>query len=119
MLKWLFDMAVGRLATEKDDDVDYDKISGNDDTMMIDLILYDVEAIVFAFETERELHKSRECLRNRVPDYSWLVTDTSQKPKKYLTLSERSRLQRACERIRPEEWSKLINLWKARSKVCQ
>ncbi|VDM58783.1 unnamed protein product [Angiostrongylus costaricensis] len=85
MLKWLFDMAAGRLATDKDVDDDRYEISGNDETMMVDLILYEVESIVFAFETERELRKSRECLRNRVPDYSWLVTDISRKPKKYLT----------------------------------
>ncbi|ETN75838.1 hypothetical protein NECAME_03611 [Necator americanus] len=32
------------------------------------------------------------------------------------TEKERSRLERACDRLRPSEWSKLINLWKARSK---
>ncbi|KAK5976940.1 hypothetical protein GCK32_021277, partial [Trichostrongylus colubriformis] len=32
-------------------------------------------------------------------------------------MTERRRLTRACERIRADEWSKLVDLWKARSKV--
>ncbi|KHJ90929.1 hypothetical protein OESDEN_09213 [Oesophagostomum dentatum] len=80
-------------------------------------MLSEIESTVVTFETEREQRKSQECLQKRVPDYSWLISESSQKPKKYLTISERARLERACERIRPNEWSRLINLWKARSKT--
>ncbi|EYC14892.1 hypothetical protein Y032_0039g69 [Ancylostoma ceylanicum] len=115
MLKWLTDMTSARVVAEKIDD-GRDEIMDNDDTMMIDLILSEIEATVAAYETEKEQRKSQECLQKRIPDYSWLISENSQKPKKYLTMSERSRLERACERLRPNEWSKLINLWKARSK---
>ncbi|KAK6009684.1 hypothetical protein OSTOST_25366 [Ostertagia ostertagi] len=107
---------VAAFETEQCDD-GREEFEGNDDNMMIDLILAEVEAKVAAFETEQELRKSQECLQKRIPDYSWLISDVSQKPKKYLTMTERSRLTRACERIRASEWSKLINLWKARSKT--
>ncbi|KAK6047292.1 hypothetical protein COOONC_15203 [Cooperia oncophora] len=116
MLKWLSDVASTKVIAEKGED-DREGIDGNDDIMMIDLILAEVEAKVAEFETEQELRKSQECLQKRIPDYSWLISDVSQKPKKYLTMTERSRLTRACERIRADEWSKLINLWKARSKT--
>ncbi|KHJ90912.1 hypothetical protein OESDEN_09232 [Oesophagostomum dentatum] len=117
MLKWLTDMTSTRVVAEKDDD-DRDEIADNDDNMMIDLMLAEIESTVSAFETEKEQRKSQECLQRRVPDYSWLISESSQKPKKkYLTINERARLERACERIRPNEWSKLINLWKARSKT--
>ncbi|WKY03433.1 hypothetical protein Q1695_004854 [Nippostrongylus brasiliensis] len=116
MLKWFTDIASVRVTAEKDDDR-RDQIEDNDDSMMTDLILSEIEAAVVAFEHEQDQRKSRENLQKRVPDYSWLISDVSQKPKKYLTLTERSRLTRACDRIRPEEWSKLINLWKARSKT--
>ncbi|VDO06215.1 hypothetical protein V3C99_009279 [Haemonchus contortus] len=115
MLKWLTDVTSTRVVDEKEDG--RDDIEDNDDVMMIDLILAEVEAKVAEFETEQELRKSQECLQKRIPDYSWLISDVSQKPKKYLTMTERSRLTRACQRIRANEWSKLINLWKARSKT--
>ncbi|KAK6750048.1 hypothetical protein RB195_002192 [Necator americanus] len=108
-------MTSARKETEKIDD-GRDEIMDNDDNMMIDLILAEIESVVAAFETEKEQRKSQECLQKRIPDYSWLISENSQKPKKYLTMNERSRLERACDRLRPSEWSKLINLWKARSK---
>lgn len=116
MLRWLADIASVRVTSEKNDD-GREEIEDNDDNMMTELILAEVEAIVVAFENEQDIRKSQECLRKRVPDYSWLISDVSQKPKKYLTMNERGRLTRACERIRADEWSKLINLWKARSKA--
>lgn len=52
MLKWLTDMTSARVVAEKNDD-GRDEIMDNDDTMMIDLILSEVEAAVAAFETEK------------------------------------------------------------------
>ncbi|VDP38803.1 unnamed protein product [Heligmosomoides polygyrus] len=89
MLRWLADIASVRVTSEKNDDGRED-IEDNDDNMMTELILAEVEAIVVAFENEQDIRKSQECLRKRVPDYSWLISDVSQKPKKYLTMNAAS-----------------------------
>uniref|UniRef100_A0A1I7XDU0 Uncharacterized protein n=1 Tax=Heterorhabditis bacteriophora TaxID=37862 RepID=A0A1I7XDU0_HETBA len=116
MLKWIAEMTSPRVVRPHSLD-ERSEIADNDNGMMVDLIISEVEAMVMTFETEQEQRKSHECIQQHVADYSWLIQDNTQKPKKYLTMTERSKLERACERLQSDEWAKLISTWKARSKA--
>ncbi|GMR50176.1 hypothetical protein PMAYCL1PPCAC_20371 [Pristionchus mayeri] len=86
---------------------------GND--IMGEIMLGEVEAAVYEFQCEEEVRKSQVSLQSRVPDYSWLISaDAPAKPRKFLSMQERSQIQRACELIRVAEWTQLSSMWKSR-----
>ncbi|GMT25504.1 hypothetical protein PFISCL1PPCAC_16801, partial [Pristionchus fissidentatus] len=89
---------------------------GND--LMSDLMLGEVEAAVYEYECGEEVRRSQVSLQSRVPDYSWLISaNVPSKPRKFLSIQERSQIQRACELIRPAEWSSFSTMW--RSRMCK
>ncbi|CAJ0929231.1 unnamed protein product, partial [Mesorhabditis belari] len=111
MLKWISDIASPRQDSVEDQ---RKKLGDTDDSLMIDLVVSEVEHQVTQFETNEERRKSH--VSTGRPDYSWLVTDPNMRPKKWLTPEERSKLEEACERMKPDEWSTLMTTWKGRTK---
>ncbi|CAJ0584335.1 unnamed protein product, partial [Mesorhabditis spiculigera] len=111
MIKWISEMA-----SPRQDSVDdpRKKLGDTDDSLMIDLVVSEVEHQVTEFETSEERRKSQASTGR--PDYSWLVTDPNLRPKKWLTTDERSKLEEACERMKADEWSRLMTMWKGRTK---
>ncbi|CAI4227834.1 unnamed protein product [Auanema sp. JU1783] len=109
MFKWICEITSPRSSSFEDGRKD---LSDQDDTMMASLVISQIEAYVTEFETQKEIRKSEENLQNKVPDYSWLISSgCDAKPKKHLTLSERTRLDRACDRVKPSEWSQIMSLY--------
>ncbi|CAP35278.1 Protein CBG17667 [Caenorhabditis briggsae] len=86
-----------------------------DNILLFDLVIGEIELAVVRFELEKEQKEEEERKAERRPDYSWLVTGGARRHRKQLSLQEKNRIENACERLKPCEWSKTIDTWKTRT----
>ncbi|KHN85905.1 hypothetical protein Tcan_14823 [Toxocara canis] len=113
MLQWISEVASPRNTRA----IEKRPLPDDGDRMMIDLIIAEVESAVSRFETEQEIRRSERCLREHVADYSWLATNSSARRRKYLSMSERSKIESACCLIIASEWSALLSTWRSRMRM--
>ncbi|VDK58763.1 unnamed protein product [Anisakis simplex] len=110
MMKWMATIVSPRSSRGAEERPNLD----DGDRMMIDLVIAEVESAVIRFETKQEMQRSERSLRERIPDYSWLATDSSARHRKYLSMTERSRVESACCMVIASEWSTLLATWRSR-----
>uniref|UniRef100_A0A8R1I4G7 Uncharacterized protein n=1 Tax=Caenorhabditis japonica TaxID=281687 RepID=A0A8R1I4G7_CAEJA len=118
MLRWLlngdkvahsFDAPTESQSARADDRMN---IGYGENYLLFDLVIGEVEMAVVRFELEREQKAEDERKAERRPDYSWLVSGSANRAKKQLSVHEKNRIENACERLKPCEWSKTIDTWK-------
>ncbi|CAD6194653.1 unnamed protein product [Caenorhabditis auriculariae] len=86
-----------------------------DDTFLFcEAVVAEVDAAVAELETAKEEADRQEREKHRLPDYTWLATGKSSLYRKRLNIEEKARVENACERLRPEEWSKTVRNWRSR-----
>ncbi|KAI6211952.1 hypothetical protein M3Y96_00488800 [Aphelenchoides besseyi] len=83
-------------------------MSGNLESMMIDMLLNEIQTHISRLEDEQESLKE-----TRQPDYGWLM-DWKLKTKKTLSFRECSAIEMICQKIRPNEWGALIREFRQR-----
>ncbi|CAL2041097.1 hypothetical protein CAEBREN_22485 [Caenorhabditis brenneri] len=86
-----------------------------DNILLFDLVIGEIEMAVVRFEIEKEQKAEEERKAERRPDYSWLISGGSHRARKQLSVHERNRIENACERLKPCEWSKTIDTWKMKT----
>uniref|UniRef100_A0A0N5AVF7 Uncharacterized protein n=1 Tax=Syphacia muris TaxID=451379 RepID=A0A0N5AVF7_9BILA len=87
------------------------------DIMMIDLMVEQVQNEVVQLETRLDT-TPRECpAKKTIPDYSWLISKSSARRRKYLSFQEKLAVETICAPIKHNEWSNLIMNWRARIKA--
>ncbi|CAI5448187.1 unnamed protein product [Caenorhabditis angaria] len=118
MLRWLFKSSTDKSfddimpeETQSARDDDRKNLDCTEDFLFLELVVAEVEMAVVEFEIEQDLIEEAARKTRKGPDYSWLA-DKSQKPKKYLSSKEKNRIENACDRLKPCEWSKTIENWK-------
>ncbi|TMS39161.1 hypothetical protein L596_005731 [Steinernema carpocapsae] len=87
------------------------------DRLMTDLVLAEIESETLKFETEQEMQRSEQNLREISADYSWLISDSRARRRKYLSMQERLRVENLCFQIGSDEWNEVMNNWRARTKT--
>ncbi|KAF1758392.1 hypothetical protein GCK72_014850 [Caenorhabditis remanei] len=87
-----------------------------DNFLLFDLVIGEVEMAVVRYELDKEMKEEEERKAERRPDYSWLMSGGSRRFRKQLDAGERNRIENACERLKPCEWSKTIETWKMKTK---
>ncbi|CAI2351173.1 unnamed protein product [Caenorhabditis sp. 36 PRJEB53466] len=119
MLRWLFPDnstrsfdAPSETQSARDD---RKNIGYGENYLLFDLVIGEIEMAVVRFETEKELKAEEERKAERRPDYSWLVSGNSHRARKQLSVHEKNRIENACERLKPCEWSKTIDTWKKKT----
>ncbi|CAB3409042.1 unnamed protein product [Caenorhabditis bovis] len=120
MLKWLFNRSL-----DNDDEfmrsqsarVERQNSSAAENFLFIDLVIGEVESTVVQFENEQEKIRENKRIAERKPDYSWLISNNSLRPKKFLSIQERNRIENACERLKPSEWPSMLEKWKAKVEI--
>ncbi|KAK0399787.1 hypothetical protein QR680_003212 [Steinernema hermaphroditum] len=113
MLSWLLSP---RAQAKAEAEARY-KLGNCGDRLMTDLVMAEIEQETFKFESEQEMQRSQRSLQENAADYSWLISDTGLKRRKYLSMQERLRIENLCFQIDSEEWNDLMNNWRARVKT--
>ncbi|KAH7721936.1 Protein C46A5.8 [Aphelenchoides avenae] len=83
------------------------------EAMMVDLIISEIQTEICRIEQESEQRRQQALRDTKTPDYSWLM-DWKVKGKKTLNFRECSEVELLCQKIKPNEWSNLINEWRSR-----
>ncbi|VDD92016.1 unnamed protein product [Enterobius vermicularis] len=84
------------------------------DTMMIDLMVEQVQSEVVQLEKQKEAVKIPNPAKKRTPDYSWLISKSLARHRKYLSFQEKLTVETICTPIKRNEWANLIMTWRAK-----